>query len=175
MHKLLLEATISNLLHQPKDALVKNTWKLADYYHDNETEADSFHFRITMIKGKKIWFQTWLESEKDREPKCLKSHQLDTIDSKSLASKIIDCNMYNISQLFNFTIEKAKSQKQSVKTVDTVETEIKIRRRCKSTVDAKIKANSQEHLLEPITDADKRQSKLERQLFNDPKMWKFKS
>ena len=173
IQSMLLEATVSQLLQKTRDELVKNTWQIAEYYQHSGDKPEKFCFKITRFLGSQMWFQTWLETDEDRTPQMLRSHTIREVNSRLISERIQDCNDYDIEKLFNFTIQKAKSQKQVVK-IQAEDKPARIKRRCKTTVEADNAKRCQKHLVEAITDSEKRQAKLERQLFNDPQMWKFK-
>lgn len=168
IQKMLIDATIQQLFSKDTKDLMSHPWSIAQYENSNYYLI----VRINAIKKDTVWLETWLENS-DRDIKCLHNHKITTSTLSKISDNIIDCSDINEKVLFNFSITKWKRRKYETK-FPLEQSEPRVKRRVVQEPTITILQSNEDHLIEPKTKKERELAKLERKMFSNAKLWKYK-
>lgn len=167
-NRFLMKMQIPRIFETDSKKIVKSQFRLFSI------EENNFVITITTIKNEGVWFDTsWYDV--NRFKSSIEKHRIYSKDVDTFVSDILHrLTKSEIEQAEDIClrpISKYKTPKE-IETPAFMEDQSKPRIK-RHTPSPKIEVIGTT-LITPITDAEKRQAKMERKLFHDPKMWKFK-
>lgn len=166
--KIQLTAQILKLFIQHEDEYLKKHYKLYDI--DNL----SFCINITYINDEGIWFTTYYKNSENVQSQ-LQSHKVYGKQSHHIVERILIVIKDELMRIEAFNCEKTSVPKRIEKTEIKLNNDNPIVRRRKL-ITNDVNVNKEEtHLRIPSNAKERQEAKLERKIFNNSKMWKWKN